>query len=145
VDPNDIKTLTHQTSVTIADQRYDILIKRIGKDVKLAKTIQEWLADPKHPERPPLYKNRPGAGWKKMRAPAYFQHYYGAFVGALYRDELGRLDFELTKMLTKDGLKGDFDIDVKLPKKSARIETEMIQAQRYGLKHIDKVMSNRHK
>lgn len=99
--PNDIKTVTHQESIEIDGQKYDIKIKRIGKDVKLAKTVQAWLANPEqsHPDRPPRYIDSKNFGTRAGVIAHLSMYKEYIETRALFRHELRKIDPELARAI----------------------------------------------
>lgn len=130
------ETIVESKEFTIkndANDTFRVSIERLGKTELLARIVEEWLADPNHPTRPPLYKDREKVNGKKQNPREFLEMYYKKYLSArvIYRDQLTKLDPALVKQLPV--YFNDGELENIVPTKSTRIDKTLQKLASSGL------------
>lgn len=112
----------------IGEKTYRSTIEELGQTELLSRIVQDWLLNPDSPKvrRLPSFKERQREGsGKRLNERQFLERYYGKFLsaGALYRDELRKLDSSLVNHLDRYFTENEFN--ELLPKKSVRIDRKL--------------------
>ncbi|MBD8051973.1 hypothetical protein [Limnohabitans radicicola] len=113
-----------QDEVQIRDQTFRVRLEKVGDRELLQREVLEWLADPNHPTRPPLYKDRPkDARGHRMNEIEFFRLHYGRHseAKAIYLDQLRQMDVTLANLLGQAKTKHDIPVGELISPKSMRI------------------------
>ncbi len=124
-----VETILFQEEVTVRGEVFRVQLEKVGDREHLQQEVLAWLADPNHPTRPPLYKDRPkDANGKRMNEIEFFYEHYGRFseAKAIYLDQLRKLDELLSNLIGQAWAKHQIPVHELVQPKSERTNETLL-------------------
>ncbi len=127
-----VETILFQEQVTVRGEIFRVQLEKVGDRERLQQEVLAWLADPNHPTRPPLYKDRPkDAHGNRMNEIEFFYEHYGRFseAKAIYLDQLRKLDASLANLISQAWRRHQIPVNDLVQPKSERINETLLSAR----------------